>query len=219
MDKIKILHANSNTLVRAGLRALLKKGGGIDKIWEVEDNEELSNVLKKKNPDILIIDHDQPGMFSKEDVLKIRKQFPKLRVLIISNDEKHLQILSLIETGVHGYLTRECDEDEVISAVFSVAGGDNFYCNKVLNVIMEKELAPDAPDNCDPTSLSQRESEIVTLIARGMTNKEVAADLYLSPHTVNTHRKNIMKKLGCNSAQGIVLYAVNAGLVNANSLV
>jgi DNA-binding NarL/FixJ family response regulator len=216
VGNIKILHANSNTLVRAGLRALLKKGGGVDQLWEVEDNEDLYLVLQKKTPDLLIIDHDQPGMFSKKDILKVRKKFPDLKVLIISNDEKHLQILSLIETGVQGYLTRECDEDEVVSAVFSVASGDNFYCNKVLNVIMEKELAPDAPENCEPTSLSQRENEIASLIAQGKTNKEVASELYLSPHTVNTHRKNIMKKLGCNSAQGIVLYAINAGLLVQN---
>ena len=213
MNNIKVIHANSNTLIRSGLRSLLLKGGGIESITDVEDSEELFDVLKQQESDILIIDFDQPGMFKSQDIIKVRSKYPHLKILIISTDEKHRQILSLIEKGVHGYLTRECDEDEIISSVFSIAGGEKFYCNKVLNVIMEKELAPDAEENCEPTSLSQREMEISSLIAQGMTNKEIATKLFLSPHTVNTHRKNIMKKLGVNTASGIVLYAVNAGLI------
>lgn len=213
MKNIKVLHANSNTLVRAGLKALLGKGGGIENVWEAEDSEELFELLANNKPDVLVIDFDQPGMFHDADILKIRKKYSSLKILIISTDEEHTRILRLLETGVHGYLTRECDEDEVVTAVFSVAGGEKFYCNKVINIILDKKLAPDVEDNCEPTSLSERETEITTLIAEGMTNKEIAVKLFLSPHTVNTHRKNIMKKLGVNSASGVIMYAVNAGLV------
>jgi DNA-binding NarL/FixJ family response regulator len=213
VENIKILHANSNTLVRAGLKALLKKGGGVDKIWEAEDNDELFEKLQEKQPDLLVMDFDQPGLFHDADVIRVRKEYPDLKVLLISTDEEHSRILALLETGIHGYLTRECDEDEVVSSIFSVAGGEKFYCNKVINIILDKKLAPDVEDNCEPTSLSVRETEITTLIAEGMTNKEIAAKLFLSPHTVNTHRKNIMKKLGVNSASGLIMYAVNAGLV------
>ena len=115
MDKIKVLHANSNTLVRAGLKALLQKGGGIDSVIDAEDNDDLFDILKTNKPDILVIDFDQPGMFTGTDVFKIRRDYPNLKILIISTDEQHSKILSIIETGVQGYLTRECDEDEIVS--------------------------------------------------------------------------------------------------------
>ncbi len=213
MPGLKILHANANTLVRAGLRSILFQGGGVDKLFNAENTQELIDKLDQEKPELLIIDYDQPSHFSDQDILAVKRQYPNTKILIISTENNPTRILTILETGVHGYLTRECDEGEIINAVFAIAKGEKFYCNKIINIILEKNLKPDEEEDCDPTSLSEREIEITTLIAQGMTNKEIASTLHLSVHTVNTHRKNIMKKLGVNSTSGLVLYAVNAGFV------
>jgi len=214
MGSLNILHANSNTLVRAGLKSVLFKDGGIDELHEAENNRELFDMLKKKRTELLIIDCDQPNHFSSEDTKQVRLQYPDTKILIISTDQNPSYVLSVLELGVHGYLTCECDAEELINAVFAIAKGEKVYCNKIINILLEKKLAPGKKEDCAPTSLSERETEIVTLISQGMTSKEVAAKLFLSHHTINTHRKNIFKKLGVRSTSGVVLYAMNAGLIH-----
>lgn len=217
MSGINIIHANSNVLVRSGLRALLGRGGGINRIVDTENSPALFEKLEEEQPDLVIIDYDQGEHFSDTDIVKIRTEYPSIRILIISTERDHSRILKILESGVHGYLTRECDEDEIIQAVFAIGNSEKFYCNKVINIILDKNLKPDEEEDCEPTSLSEREIEITTLIAKGCTSKDIADQLFISPHTVITHRKNIMKKLGINSTSALVLYAVNAGLVTTET--
>ncbi len=219
MDNLNILHANSNTLVRAGLKSVLFKSGGVDELYEAENDRELFDILKKKRTELLIIDCDQPGHFSSKDTKQVRLQYPDIKILVISTDKNPSFVLSVLELGVHGYLTRECEEEELINAVFAIVKGDKFYCNKIINILLEKKLTSNNNEDCEPTSLSERETEIATLISQGMTSKEVATKLFLSHHTINTHRKNIFKKLGVRSTSGIVLYAVNAGLIHPKKAV
>ncbi|WP_457611082.1 LuxR C-terminal-related transcriptional regulator [Lutibacter sp.] len=211
MSNINIVHATSETLTRIGLKSILFKGGGIDTLYHAENNQVLFETLNNKNPELLIMNCDQSNSFSIEAIKQVKELHAKTKILIISTDKNPTYILSILELGVHGYLTRECDEGELINAVFAIANNEKFYCNKIINIILEKKLTTN--DDCDPTSLSQRETEITTLIAKGMTSKEIAVKLFLSPHTVNTHRKNIMKKLGVKSTSELVLYAVNVGLI------
>ncbi|MCF6168191.1 response regulator transcription factor [Lutibacter sp.] len=211
MDNINIVHATSDTLIRVGLKSILFKGGGIDTLYHAENNQILFKTLTNKKPDLLIMNCDQSNSFSINDIKQVKQLHKKTKILVISTDKNPTYILSILELGVHGYLTRECDEGELINAIFAIANNEKFYCNKIINIILEKKLTTN--DDCDPTSLSQRETEITTLIAKGMTNKEIAVKLFLSPHTINTHRKNIMKKLGVKSTSELVLYAVNVGLI------
>lgn len=211
MSDIKIVHATSETLTRIGLKSILFKGGGIDTLYHAENNQVLFETLNNKKPELLIMNCDQSNSFSIEAIKQVKKLHAKTKILIISTDKNPTYILSILELGVHGYLTRECDEGELINAIFAISNNEKFYCNKIINIILEKKLTTN--DDCDPTSLSQRETEITTLIAKGMTSKEIAVKLFLSPHTVNTHRKNIMKKLGVKSTSELVLYAVNVGLI------
>jgi DNA-binding NarL/FixJ family response regulator len=153
--------------------------------------------------------------FSANATRRVREAFPNLKVLIISNVSHPKEVLSVLETGVEGYLTRQCDEDEIKHAIFAIHKGEKFYCNKVLDIILNKAIGKESEDNCEPTVLSERESEIAVLIAKGFKNKEIADKLCLSHHTVHTHRRNILKKLGVNSASEVTLYALNAGLISA----
>lgn len=211
---LKILHANANILMANGLNALIRKGGGVDKLCVCKNENELFNQLGSENFDLVVIDPLADGYFSAKTATKIKQLHPLQKVLIISDIEHPREVLGILEKGVQGYLTRQCDEDEIIHAIFAIAKGEKFYCNKVLDIILNKQFETE-DENCEPTVLTERESEITALIASGLTNKEIADQLHLSPHTVHTHRKNIIKKLGVKSVSELTVYAMNVGLIQA----
>jgi DNA-binding NarL/FixJ family response regulator len=161
----------------------------------------------------VIIDHQCPNYFSIQSVFSVRKRFPEQKMLIISGINNNSDVLQVLEQGTQGYLTHECDEGEIKHAIFSIAKGEKFFCNKVLDIILNKHLYTADEDNCAPTSLTLRENEITSLIAQGFTNKQIAEQLFLSPHTIHSHRKNIMKKLGIKSTSELTVYAINVGLI------
>lgn len=212
---LTLLHANSNVLMANGLATILNNGGGIDKIDIAPNEEVVFDKLNEEGYDLMVIDPLNQEAFSPNATRRIRHQYPKLKVLIISNVSHTKEVLAVLETGVEGYLTRQCDEDEIKHAIFAIHKGEKFYCNKVLDIILNKSIGEESEVNCEPTVLSERESEIAILIAKGYKNKEIADKLCLSHHTVHTHRRNILKKLGVNSASEVTLYALNAGLISA----
>ncbi|UTW61948.1 response regulator transcription factor [bacterium SCSIO 12741] len=213
MKDLKIVHAEAEPLAHFGLKALLGEGGGIQSIEHCENSDELKTYLQNNEADLVILDYDQSGFFSPQDLAWIKKEKSGTRVLIISSDNNNPSIISILERGVDGFLTRQCDRDEIINAIFAIAKGEKFYCNKIVDVLMERTFAPQEKDNCDPTSLSNREIEITQLIAEGFTTPQIADKLCLSPHTVSTHRKNILKKLDISSVSALINYAYKSGLV------
>ena len=207
---LKILHANANVLMANGLNAILNKGAGIDTIQNASDEESLFAHLDQSNYDLVVIDPLSSERFTIGTTLKLREKYPEKKVLIISEIHSPQNVLQVLEKGVQGYLTRQCDAAEITEAIFAIAKGEKFYCNKVIDIALNKKFDP---DNCEPTSLTQRENEITTLIASGLTNKEIGEKIHLSHHTVHTHRKNILKKLGINSVSELTVYAMSVGLI------
>ena len=136
---------------------------------------------------------------------------PKTNVLILSSDNNKASILEVLQLGVKGYVTKECSLEEVGMAVQATAKGEKFFCHKVLDIIMEKHFSV-APDS-EPTVLTTRETEILKLIAHGHSTQAIADTLFLSPHTVQTHRKSIIKKLNIKSPTEFVIYAMDLGLL------
>lgn len=208
---LKILHANSNILMTNGLKAILSKGGGVGSLVNCSEEKQMFRLLEEDQFDLVILDPSSSDHFKLESFLKLRQDFKKQKVLIIAATNDQQWVLKMMEKGVQGYLTRECDEDEIIHAIFAICKGENFYCNKVLDIILDKRGATD----CNATTLTGRESEITALIAKGFTNKEIGDRLCLSHHTVHTHRKNIIKKLGVGSVSELTLYALSVGLIEA----
>lgn len=213
MNNLSILHANANVLMASGLNTILERGGGIDKISIVKNEDELFDTLRQKEFDLLVIDPCAQEHFTIETTHKLKEKYPQLKTLIITDIQSPKSVLKILEKGVQGYLTRQCDESEITHAIFAIAKGEKFYCNKVIDIILNKTLSTEE-ENCDPTALTERETEITTLIAKGHTNKEIGRELHLSHHTVHTHRRNILKKLGAKSASELTVYAMNVGLLN-----
>ncbi len=184
---------------------------------EVQNENDLEDFLKTKRPDIIIIDYNQPDSFGVETILKINKLSPKTKILIISSDNNKNNIYKVLELGVNSFLTKQCDQQEILNAIRATSKGEKFFCNNVLNYILEKSFSPEDNGDCSPTPLTLREMQIVRLVAAGKIAKEIAHTLNLSTHTVYTHRKNIMKKLGLGSTSELVIYALNHGIIAKDS--
>jgi len=210
MSKIvNIVLADSQYLTSAGLRYLLSKNKNINVIGIASNRNELLDLIEFDKPDIVILDYyNQEDAFSLDD---IKATTDKTKVLIISSDKNKNSIYEVLSYGIYGFLTKRCKEEEVTEAIESIQSGKRFFCQSVLDLIVEKQMAD---KKIEQSTLTPREIDILKLIAKGYTTKEIASEIYLSPHTVNTHRKNMMKKLGVNSATELLIYAINEGLLS-----
>ncbi len=214
MSTISVLLADSQYLIRLGLRHLLEGRHEYKIVSEATNKEELLNKISHLQPKVVILDHRQHLEFNQEIFQQIKTIAPSTNVLIISDDSEKENIYNLLESGINSFLTKQCDEEEIINAINATAKGDKFFCGKVLNFLLEKSFVKDESTFSTKSTLTLRQIEIVKLIAQGKIAKEIAAELDLSTHTVYTHRKNIMKKLNINSTSQLVVYAMNQGLLN-----
>lgn len=212
MQPISIILADSQFLIRLGLKHLLSGQENFNIVGEVTKESQLIKKLEEEKASVVILDYNQPNNFDHKTIHKIKDASPATNILIISADDEKESIYQVLESGVNSYLTKSCDDKEIIDAVLATAKGEKFFCTRVLDYLLEKSFAK-PNDNCIPTPLTPREIEIVRLIAQGLIAKEIADVLSLSTHTVYTHRKNIMKKLKLNTSSELVLYAINSGIV------
>lgn len=211
-EEIKIVLADSQYLARAGYQFLFANQKNFTVVAEAIDAEELVQAIETYSPNVVLTDYDNGGLFSIEDIIELRSNFPQVQILLVTNDQERPNISKVLDSGVNCILTKNCSPEEIIGAVVASAKGEKFFCNKVLDIILEKHI-PKQEESCDPSNLSAREIEIVAMIAQGISTKSIADQLCLSTHTIYTHRKNIMKKLRINSASEMILYAMEAGIV------
>lgn len=213
---IPIVIADAQYLIRKGLRDVLAQHEDFEVIAEVSNEAHLLSTIKKQEPDVVILDYDQPGHFSVETVEKIKSIRPFTGIMVISSNYDQRNIYQVVENGISSFITKQCDDKEIIDAIHATAKKEKFFCHRILEVILEKSFGPEE-EECEPIPLSPREIEIVQHIANGRIAKEIANDLHLSTHTIYTHRKNIMRKLELSSPVELVMYAINMGIVDPKS--
>ncbi len=211
MSAITVAIADSQVLVRLGLRHLLAERSDFTVVAEAGTEAELMSRLQDASAQVIIIDYNQPRRFAADTIRKLKEHYPQSNILVISSDEDRNSVYEVLEMGVNSFLTKTCDQSEIVDAVRATAKGDKFYCTRVVNYLLEKSFAKNPQATVTP--LSEREIEIVQLIAKGFIAKEIAKLLHLSKHTIYTHRKNIMRKLDLKSSSELVLYAVEQGWV------
>lgn len=209
---LKVLLADNQALTLAGLVSILSGKEDISIVGQVTYREELAPQLELHKPDLLIVDYDIPGYITRSDLSDAREISLATRQLVISSDNNKTNILEVLQSGVIGYLTKECSREEILMATYAVARGEKFFCHKILNIIMEKHFSPEVTV-ASPTVLTARETEILALLASGYSTQKVADELHLSPHTVHTHRKSIIRKLNIKSPTEFVIYALDFGLI------
>lgn len=216
---IRVVVADSNRLIRIGLGVVLSEEADIEIAGEADSEAVLRELLSQVKVDILLIDFTAP-QFSIETIPWVLSEYPHIQVVAITPNQEGETIVNALKAGVKSYVKKDCDLNEIVSSVRDTAKGSKFFCGQILNTIHQVDIDPESEEfdsfNCEPVKLSEREQEIITLIAEGHTNTTIAEKLFLSPHTVNTHRKNIMQKLGVKNTASIVMYAVKSNLVNVN---
>ena len=216
MRKIEIFIADSSYLAREGLKTIIAKNDDFTLVREVEDSAHLSGEIVKYQPDVFIVDFTS-RLINLEDIGTILNFLPHTKVLAITSEQPKVNILKALDAGIISYVLKDCSKEEITDAIYATARGKKFFCTRVLDkLVSESDISEiDIPSeaSCDPVKVTSREIEIIKLIAQGNTNKQIADQLFLSTHTVNTHRKNIMSKLGVNNTAGIVMYAVKENII------
>ncbi|HLT71483.1 MAG TPA: response regulator transcription factor [Cyclobacteriaceae bacterium] len=210
----RVLLADRQPLTAAGFTYLLSRDADFELIGEVQHRDNFAGMLEKHKPDLLVVDYNEPGYLTIADLAGVRDSSPATNILIISADNDKPQILEVLKLpGVCGYLTKSCSREEILMAVRSTAKGERFYCHKVLDILLEKSFGPTEAD-CDPTVLTTRETEILKLIASGKSTQQIAKVLNVSPHTIHSHRKSIIRKLNIKSPTEFVIQAITLGILD-----
>lgn len=215
MKKISIIIADNHYLSRKGLAGILNENIDFNLLAEAVNGTDLINLSKIYKPDLIIIDYTSPN-FTLENIAQIVRKSPKTKLLAITDLQVKGIIAKSLKTGVTSHLLKECEKDEIVEAIYKTILGEQFLCGKIAGSILEEKTESTLNYSCQGMNISEREMEIIALIAEGNSNKEIADKLFLSTHTITTHRKNIMNKLGVNNTAGLVLFAVRENLVSPN---
>lgn len=213
-ENLKILVTDDHTLFRKGTMMLLETFDEIGFVDEAKNGKEALQKLTETDFDLILLDLEMPVMDGWEASRKIISKFPKTKLVVISMHDS-LQIISdLIEIGVHSYLLKNADPEEVHKAIVSVVNND-FYYNQLVSNALHKKIQRDGINKStiqNRADVSPREVEILRLICQELTMREIGEMLHLSEQTIQTHRKNLMKKTQAKNAVGLVKFAFQSGI-------
>lgn len=216
---MRIILADSNDLVRIGIRTIVQTNLEVEIVGEAKSGEELLEMLRTFGADLVLIDYTAHG-FDIDLIVQMRGKYPDVQTVAITPEQSAQVLVDALRAGITSYVKKDCSIPEIIDAVKETGKGNKFFCGQILETIRDANLNVEDLDgdvfNCEAVLISRRECEIIVLIAEGYTNTQIAEKLFLSNHTVNTHRKNIMSKLGVKNTAGIVMYAVKANLISPN---
>ncbi len=219
MANIRLLVADDHTLIRQGIVGLLGAQPDMEVIGEAGSGEEAVRKTIRTSPDIILMDIGMPGINGLDATREIKQRAPKVRVLILTMHDREDYLFQALRAGAAGYVLKGADIQDLLSAIRSVYRGEVY-----LYPTMTKKLLADylrrvesGEDLVEYDSLTDREREVLRLIAQGKTLPEIAQHLYLSPHTVQTHRDHIMKKLDLHNKAALIKYAIRKGLVDTET--
>jgi two-component system response regulator NreC len=211
----RILLADDHGVVRKGLRFLLERQPGFEVVGEAGDGREAVRVAETENPDIVIMDIAMPLLNGIDATAQILKRNPKVGVIILSMHSDEDYLLSALNAGAKGYLLKESAEVDLVRAVEAVAKGTPFFSPEIAKTMLEDYMRFLQQRNLQDSYdlLTEREKEVLQLLAEGKSNKEVATILDISVYTVDTHRLHLMQKLSLHNTAEIVLYAVRKKII------
>jgi two-component system response regulator NreC len=204
-EGISIVLADDHTVVRRALRVLLEEEDGFEVVAEAEDADGAIRYLRGHKPDVLILDLNMPGRPSLEAIPDMREASPETKIVVLTMQKEPAFARQALQLGVLGYVLKEAADDELVQAVRRASAGETY-----LQPALGAKLASEPKSTSD---LSERETDVLRLIALGHTNAEIAEKLYISVRTVETHRAHIQQKLGVSSRAELVQSALSRGLV------
>lgn len=212
---IRIVLADDHTIVRNGLRAVLERHPDLAVVGEASNGREAIEAVERERPDLVILDLAMPILNGIEAARRISAEHPKTAVMILSMHADESYILKALRAGARAYLLKDSAESDLIQAIRAVSAGKAFFSPIVSKVLADDYLRQLQQHGVEDRyeSLTARERELLQLIAELKSTKDIAALLGVSPHTVDTHRGNLMQKLNVHSIPELVLYAVRKGVI------
>ncbi len=216
MNKIRVVLADDHHLVRKGFRALLDPEPDIEVVGEAVDGREAMELVEALRPDVLVMDLEMPGMSGMEAARRIRARRRPVRILVLTMHKDPQHILQVLRTGASGYILKDAAISDLVEGIRTVHRGEVYLSPAVSTQVveglldrLEQEKAAASPLD----ALTDREREVWQLIAEGYSRREIARRLYISPKTVDTHRSNLMRKLGVRDEASLIRLAIRYGLV------
>ena len=217
MSDLRVMIVEDHALVRAGMRALLQKIGGIDVVADVGDGWEAVKAVQTDAPDLVLMDIAMPGLNGLDATARIVRESPNTRVILLSMYANEEYLRQALQVGASGYLLKGADLAELELAIRTVGRGETYLTPAVAKYAVEAYRNKSGEPSSPLARLSGRQREILQLIAEGCTTKDIAQRLNLSVKTVETHRAQLMERLEIHDVPGLVRLAIRVGLVHVDS--
>jgi two-component system nitrate/nitrite response regulator NarL len=208
---VRIIIADDHRVFIEGLKALLKEAG-FTIVADAENGEELIRQVKIHTPDVVLTDIQMPGMDGIKATAEIKKGFPQVKIIALTMLLESPSIKKMLEAGASGYLVKTTSKEELIQAIKTIASGEKYFSKEVTLQLMNNFSEKSKTNTAN--ILTKREKEILVLITQGLTDKEIAEKVFLSPLTVTTHRKNILSKLGLKNKVELTRFAMENHLIS-----
>lgn len=213
---MKVLLADDHAMMRAGLRSLLEDVEGVEVVAETGDGRQAVALIATHQPDVAILDITMPGLNGIEVAAAVRASSPRTRILMLSMHAEEGFVARALRAGVAGYLLKDSAPDELKVALRALSRGDSYISPAISRLVVDGFLRADQAIPDPLASLTQRQREVLQLVAEGHANKEIASRLDLSVKTVEAHRTQIMERLGIHDVPGLVRLAIRAGLITSD---
>lgn len=208
---IRVLLADDHPIVRDGIHKVLSRDPEIQVVGEACNGEETLQLLEQTQPDVLLLDMEMPGINGVEVTNQVRKRFPNVHVLALSGYEDRSYVLEILQMGAAGYLTKDEATDTILEAVKGVARGEVGWLSRRISALITTWMRK---DDAESHILTQRELEVLRLVAEGKTNQRIAVELHISEKTIEKYLESILRKLGVSSRVEAAVYAVRNNLLN-----
>lgn len=208
--KIKVAVLSNRFLIGEGLKSLVSGRSDYLFVNWITSEKKLDHVVTKTKPDVLIIDTETDFVNDTNSIIHLKQKYRQLNFLIMADHYEATDIRKMIAAGIHVLLFCDCERTEIEGAISAVYNKERFICNRIVDAILT-DL--EKPKDCGLVNLSDREMEIINSVAEGLSSKEIKEVLHLSVHTINTHKRNIYRKLGINKSSDLIRFAVKNGMM------
>ena len=212
---IRVLIADDHKIMLAGLRSLLEKQTDFEVVGEADNGRKAVQMAQEKTPDVVVMDVSMPDLNGIEATMQIVESLPGTRVIALSMHSDKRFVMGMLRAGASGYLLKDCASQELANAIVQVAGGKKYLSPEITGVVIDDFLLGGSAEEVAAASpLSPREREVLQLIAEGWSTKQIASHLYVSIKTIETHRRQIMKKLDLHAIADLTKYAIREGFTS-----
>lgn len=215
MNQVKLLLVDDHEIFLEGLENLLSNSPDIEIIGKAFDGEKAFEFIQEQQPDILLTDLNMPKMDGMELVRKVKEHFPEIKILVLTMHNDRPTISEIMMAEAEGYVLKNSSKKELLTAIEKISEGSTYYSNEVMSILLERIKKEQKKLEAEHM-LTERELEILELISQEKSSREIAEDLFISIRTVDTHRKNLLKKANTNTVIGLLKFGVHYGLVSMN---